>query len=247
MSEPNLTKYKKSADFNSILVENMEILSTMDNYYHWISSWIREYTGNRILEIGCGSGNLTSSFLDKSFVMGMDYSEQYINIFNKRFISNKNIHSIHADIFNPDSVHDLKKYDIDTLISMNTFEHIKNDQQAFDNAYEILEYGGVFILVVPAMKFLYSILDYEGGHYRRYTNKDIKIKLSKSGFKIDKIFYMNFAGAIGWYLNYVFLKRRIFSSSTFDIYNSLVPLFKLVEGYIKPPIGLSIFCVAKKL
>jgi SAM-dependent methyltransferase len=247
MSDLNNPKYKKYAKFNSTLVENMEILSSMDNYYKWISGRMKKYAGNRILDIGCGNGNLTTFFLDRPFVMGLDYSEDYIEKFNYRFKNYSNVHSKIVDMFDFESVIELKKYKIDTLISMNTFEHIKDDQQAFDNTYEILENGGRFILVVPAMKFLYSVLDYAGGHYRRYTKADINLKLTKSGYEINKLFYMNLPGAIGWYLFHVLTKKQIYSPESFNLYNLLVPLFMYIEDRFKPPFGLSVFCVAEKV
>jgi len=245
MSDLDLSKYKKYANFNSTLVENMEILSSMDNYYRWISDWMKKYAGKRILDIGCGNGNLTNFFLDRPLIMGLDYSKSYVETFNQRF-KNHNVQSVIIDILDAESVLKLKKYKFDTFISMNTFEHIEDDQQAFDNTYELLENGGCFILVVPAMNFLYSVLDYAGGHYRRYTKSEIHSKLTKSGYKIRELFYMNLPGAVGWYLVHVLTKKQIYSPESFNLYNFFVPFFKCIEERIKPPFGLSVFCVAHK-
>ena len=129
---------------------------------------------------------------------------------------------------------------------MNTFEHIKKDLQAFKNVYDILGKGGKFIILVPAMRFLYSILDYEGGHYRRYTKSELSAKLRRAGFKVEQIYYINIAGAVGWYTHHVLMKKRIYSSSAFSLYNKLVPLFKLFEGLLRPLFGLSVIAVARK-
>jgi hypothetical protein len=93
---------------------------------------------------------------------------------------------------------------------------------------------------------LYSILDYEGGHYRRYTKKELKEKMQKAGFIIEKCFYINIFGALGWYFNHVLLKKRVYSLTAFKAYNALVPIFQFFEGIVKPPLGLSIFIVARK-
>ena len=225
MSPAKCAKYAK---FNSTLVENMEVLSSMNKYYRWVSGRMKKYTRDRVLDLGCGNGNIANFFLEKPFIMGVDCSKSYVEIFNQRFKNYDNVHSAVIDLLDSSSVIGLKKYKIDTLISMNTFEHIKDDQQAFDNTYEILENGGSFVLLVPAMKFLYSVLDYAGGHYRRYTKAEIITKLTNSGYEIKQLFYMNLPGAVGWYLAHVLTHRQIYSPQSFRLYNFLVPLFKCI-------------------
>jgi SAM-dependent methyltransferase len=129
---------------------------------------------------------------------------------------------------------------------MNVLEHIKDDQKAINNVYQILEPGAHFLIIVPAMDFLYAILDYEGGHYRRYTKSELSMKLKRAGFQIVKMHYINFPGAVGWYFNYVLLKKKLFAKGTFKLYNSLVPIFRLVESIVKFPFGMSVIAIAKK-
>ena len=208
---------------------------------------MRKYAGKRILDFGCGNGNLSAFFLDKELLVGLDYSEDYIRRFNERFKGKPNVKSILMDATDKKAADAIKKYKFDTIITMNTLEHIKNDQPAFDNAYRILEKGGKFLIIVPAMGFLYSILDYEGGHFRRYTTSEISQRIKKAGFKIKRLHYFNLPGALGWYVINVLMKKRIYSKGTFGLYNSLVPVFKLCETIVRPPFGLSVFCVAEKV
>ena len=57
---------------------------------------------------------------------------------------------------------------------------------------------------------------------------------------------MNVPGALGWYVNFVLFKKRIYSPTTFKLYNSLVPIFRTVENIIRPPFGLSVVAVGRK-
>ncbi len=246
MPDVNPERYQKITKFDSTLVENMEILSSMNKYYQWVSGLMNDYVGDRVFDIGCGNGNLTLFFIDRPFIMGLDYSEDYIKAFNERFMGKDNVDSVVVDMSDKKAVRGLKEYKPDTLITMNTFEHIKDDQYALDNAYEILEKGGRLVSVVPAMELLYSILDFEGGHYRRYTKKELSTKLRKAGFKIEKLFYLNLTGAVGWFIVHVLMKKRLYSQKAFSIYNLCVPLFKFAERIIHPPFGLSVFFVARK-
>lgn len=245
--QERLKKFAKLAKFNSTLVENMETLSRMNKYYWWLSDCLRPYTGKRIIDVGCANGNLTQFFLDRELVVGMDISEEYLKIIKDRFKDKTNFKTELADASNMRTMSKLKKYRFDTAISMNVFEHIKNDIQAFRNVYNILVPGGRFLIIVPAMNMLYSILDYEGGHYRRYGKLEMKRKLKKAGFKIEKCYYFNLPGATGWFVNYTLLKKRLFDQGTFSLYNKLVPLFRFIESILKFPVGMSVIAVARKI
>jgi hypothetical protein len=95
--------------------------------------------------------------------------------------------------------------------------------------------------------WLYSILDYEVGHYRRYTRAELSAKLEAAGFAVVEAKYVNLPGALGWYLAHVLLKRRIYSPLSFRVYNFLAPSFRRLESLLTPPFGLSVLCVGKKL
>ena len=245
MKEMDLSAYKKIANFDSTLVENMEILSSTNNYYAWLASLLRKHCGNKVLEIGCANGNLTRFFIGKPLVIGIDISRDYIKEIKNRFQASKNFDAFPVNICSK-SYNKLKKYKFDTIISMNTFEHIKNDVLAFKNTYNILEKSGKFLIIVPAMRFLYAIIDYEGGHFRRYTKQELASKLSNVGFQIKDIYYVNFLGALGWYFNHVLFQRRIYSRFSLSFYNKLIPALKFSEKIIRPPFGLSLVCIAQK-
>lgn len=246
--EKRLKKFEKIAKFNSTLVENMQTLSSMNEYYRWLAGVLRKYVGKRkrVLDVGCANGNLTQFFLDKEFILGMDISQDYLDAVKKRFKDNANFHTALVDASNAEQMLKLKKGNFDMAITMNVLEHIKDDVSAFRNVYSALVPGGRFLIIVPAMSALYAILDYEGGHYRRYDKLEIKRKLRAAGFNIVKVRYLNVPGAIGWYVNYTLLKKRLFSKGTFGLYNKLVPFFRFIENLIEFPFGMSVIAVAEK-
>ena len=141
MSDPDLSVYASVAKFDSTLVENMSILSAMDNYYLWIASVLRRYAGKRVLDIGCANGNLTQFFLDKERIMGVDYSKDYLKQIEQRFKGRKNFSSGFFDATDTGQAKKLKNEKFDTIVTMNTFEHIKDGILAFKNAYKILNNG----------------------------------------------------------------------------------------------------------
>jgi hypothetical protein len=51
--------------------------------------------------------------------------------------------------------------------------------------------NGVLAIYVPAFQILFSELDSQVGHYRRYSRKDLRQKLRQSGFEVEKIVYVD--------------------------------------------------------
>ena len=54
--------------------------------------------------------------------------------------------------------------------------------------------GGIIGIYVPAHPILYSIMDKEIGHVRRYTRSELKEKVNVAGFSIQSITYDEFLG-----------------------------------------------------
>lgn len=94
----------------------------------------------------------------------------------------------------------LNKVDIkyDAVYSSNVFEHIENDQDYFMKIREVLNKDGVLIIYVPAFQILYSDIDKQVGHVRRYHKSDLCQKLVKSGFIISNSYYVDSIGFFVW-------------------------------------------------
>ena len=88
-----------------------------------------------------------------------------------------------------------KKYKF--IYSSNVLEHIEDDLGALKNLYESLEVGGVFVIYVPALPFLFSDFDKSVGHFRRYRRKSLEEKVKSAGFSNIKSKYCDSIGILG--------------------------------------------------
>ena len=98
-----------------------------------------------------------------------------------------------------------KKFDL--IYSSNVLEHIEDDQLALKQINSKLNEDGALIIYVPAFQILYSDLDENSGHYRRYTKHDLINKLESAGFDIHGVSYMDCIGFFAWL--YIKLKRYV--------------------------------------
>jgi hypothetical protein len=76
--------------------------------------------------------------------------------------------------------------------------------------------------------------------------KDIVELVQRSGFSIIKARYFDVAGIVPWYINFVLLKNQIGGGSVSLYDRSIVPLMRVIEGLVTPPIGKNVLLVAKK-
>lgn len=91
----------------------------------------------------------------------------------------------------------LKKFknsSVDYVYSINVLEHIENDEEVLQEIYNVLAFNGKLLIYVPAFQFLWTGLDDQVKHFRRYTKKSLSNKLKKSGFKINSLKYADSVG-----------------------------------------------------
>lgn len=135
-----------------------------------------------ILDIGCGAGGMIEYLSNYGQVIGLDKDKHIVDLNLKK---GKNV--VCGDIkklnFSNDS------FDLITLLEI--LEHLDDDSSGLKEVFRVLKPQGILLVTVPAFPFLWSSHDSVAHHKRRYTKRELERKLSKSGFKILKISYMN--------------------------------------------------------
>lgn len=226
-------------------IQNLERMAETKNYNRWIYNTIQPFLGSRILEIGCGIGNMTQFFLNCEMLVAIDNSLDCIRIINSRFPPRENFKILNYDI-RSEKIQELRKFNFNTVICINVLEHIKDDFKALNNCYRLLNEKGKLILFAPDFKFLYGSIDRADYHYRRYNSKELSAKLRGSGFIIEKKFYVNMLGILPWILHGKILKTPVHPRGQMLFFDKFVPLYALLERVFSPPLGLSLVFVCKK-
>lgn len=202
-----------------------------------------EPTGN-VLDYGCGSGQLLKRILkqDVKKAFGAEVSGSLIKVATQQCPN--------ATIFNPLAKKIPKNLDV--IYSLDVIEHIENDREVLNNFYKSLKPGGKVLIAVPAHQILFSDFDTELGHYRRYEQAELLLKLKDAGFEDIKLRWWNRLGlsVVKYQLAHskerakTLREQRSFSQI---LSNSLLLWwFRLVENPIAPGDGLTLIATACK-
>jgi SAM-dependent methyltransferase len=227
-------------------LETLDDLSEAVHYNRWIHSLVAPYLGRRVLEVGCGIGNLTELLArDRARkVLAVDIHPGYLQRTRARLKNKKNISFRRMDL--AAGLSPVRRFRADTIVCVNVFEHIQGDVRFSRECFRSLPPGGRLLLFVPALPFLYGTMDAQYGHYRRYAKGELEGKAVKSGFKVIHCRYLNLLGIFGWWWNGRILKKRVVPKAQILLYDKIVRWVAPVEKWLPKPIGLSLFCAAEK-
>lgn len=217
----------------------------IDAVDEWLYEEIRPYLGQRIIEIGCGLGNFARHLTDRKFYLGTETSAESIDHVRGVFAGHPNMHFVVADATAADFA-DFAGHTIDTVFSLNVFEHIEDHEAALRNAAGLLQPGGHLILVVPAHMALYGSIDRAIGHYRRYDKHVMSDLFRQANLMAVSLKYINALGALGWWANGRLHRRATPPASQLRIFNRVAPIIKDIERIVPAPFGISLLAVAKR-
>lgn len=234
---------------HNIESEGLHILANAEKFNKWMYSSIKNYVAGNILEIGSGIGNISKYFIiNNDSITLSDTDDFYIDQLKSKYIEYPNV----KDIISIDlQIADFKKQystlenQYDSIFLLNVLEHIKDESYAIQNLNFLLKENGTLVILVPAYNFLYSKMDKELNHFRRYTTKKLAAVIQKENLIVASSFYFNLLGVPAWYYGKI-RKYRSLPSGDMKLFNKLTPLGKLLDRITFRKIGLSAIVVAKK-
>jgi glycosyltransferase involved in cell wall biosynthesis len=213
-------------------------------FNRWMFSRFSRYVGDRVYEAGCGIGNFTEQLLEKERLVCVDDDPFYIEMIHRRFGHLENVRTERVDLSARAENRHLAHEALDTVICLNVIEHIERDEDALRHFSDILAPGGHAIILVPAHPRLYSPADRALGHFRRYTEDELRSKLAAAGLEVVHLEQFNRLGTLGWWLN-ARLGRTDLSPYQMKVFERLLPLARLLDRLKLGP-GLSVIAVGRK-
>ncbi|MFC3039852.1 class I SAM-dependent methyltransferase [Virgibacillus xinjiangensis] len=115
--------------------------------YHFAADFVK----GRVLDMACGSGygtHITTKLCKKRVteVIGVDIADDALEYAKKTYYHPLSSY-VKGDVTDPGLPDDLGLYD--TILSFETIEHVKEEEQFLKNIHQMLKPGGILVLSTP--------------------------------------------------------------------------------------------------
>jgi glycosyltransferase involved in cell wall biosynthesis len=213
-------------------------LSRAPRFNAWMGDVVRPHCGQRVLEIGSGTGNLTRQLVPRETYYASDINPLYLDSLKGLTHDRPYLHVSLTDVTKAETFPKVPG-GFDTVVCLNVIEHVDDDRGALENIRRVLAPGGRAIILVPHGPQLMGTLDEVLGHHRRYTLESLQQLAEQAGFDVQQTILFNRAGWPAWWLNGMVLKRRTFGLGQILALNALTPIFRRIDTRLPcPPLSL---------
>ena len=223
--------------------EILERLNRAPRFTRWMADVIRPYVGDRVLEVGAGTGNMSVHLMPRSVYWATDVNSHYLDYLVTLRPTRPYMRVAHTNAVDVETFPTGQSFD--TVVCLNVVEHVKDDLSALQNIWSVLDDGGRAIILVPCGPGLYGTLDEVLGHFRRYTREQLVGLAEQAGFRVEHVLKFNRPGVPAWWLNGRVLHRKTFGLGQIRLLNILTPFFRLVDSWLPLP-PLSIIAILRK-
>jgi len=223
--------------------EILDRLTRAPRFTRWMADVIDPYIGDRVLEVGAGTGNMSVNLMPRSIYWATDVNPSYLEYLVTMRSTRPYMRVAHTDAMDGTTFPTGQQFD--TVVCLNVVEHVEDDVAALRNIRNALEPGGRAVVLVPCGPGLYGTLDEVLGHFRRYTEKQLRDVAVEAGFRVEEVLKFNRPGVPAWWFNGRILRRRTFGIGQIRILNFLTPLFRLADRWLPLP-PLSLIAVLRK-
>ena len=141
----------------------------------------------KYLEIGCGTGFVLSA-VSKAFpectVYGAELFAEGLVYARERVP--------HANLIQLDATNMTSSEEYDCFGAFDVLEHIPEDEKVMKNLHAALSCSDVTcgrggVITVPQHMFMWSAADDNACHVRRFSQKELRIKLENAGFQVVRM------------------------------------------------------------
>ena len=238
--------------------EEFELLDQIEETHWWfvgkrliLNALLRDQpSGQRMLDLGCGTGGIMRDWMDRNRCVGIDRSELALRICVRAGFDQLARGDLNELPFRRES--------FDTVLLMDVIEHLEDDVAFLKKASEICTPGGQLVIAVPAFQLLWSQHDETFQHHRRYSARQLRAVISAAGLEPERTTYTNsllFPVALVWrLLSYRLGVERFAPKHDFwpipRWLNSVLTGIYHVEAWllshVNLPLGVSVVCIARK-
>lgn len=137
----------------------------------------------RLLDVGCGGGNVLEALGDRFARFGLDGEPAALRVCQTSVGVPVTRGAATALPFVDGA--------FDVVVATDLFEHVRDDTGAVRECARVCRDGGVLLGTVPAHPMLYGPHDMRLDHFRRYTRRAFRDVLEAGGFTVQRMTHFN--------------------------------------------------------
>jgi SAM-dependent methyltransferase len=137
-------------------------------------------------EIGCGTGYVLAGIRENFPRMRLVGSDIFTDglIFAKARLPS-------VELYQMDARRIFFECEFDVVGAFDVLEHLVEDESALAQMFNAARPGGGLLVTVPQQRYLWSASDQFAMHQRRYSRAELRAKVRKAGFEIERITSFN--------------------------------------------------------
>jgi SAM-dependent methyltransferase len=200
----------------------------------------------RLLELGCGSGNVLEMLAEFGEAVGMEADPSLLATARAAGLDARR-GRLPGDLVVPEGW-------ADVVLLLDVLEHLDDEGGALATARRALAPGGALVVTVPAYAWLWSGHDMALGHRRRYTARRLGRVVADVGLRVQRVTYFN--TLLFPLLAVARLAKRLRGDRGHDLHrpgpvaSALLASCFALERYLVPwlrlPYGASLLLVARR-
>lgn len=196
----------------------------------WLLRQVLPYIGQRVLAAGGGSDGPATGLLDRHRLIWLGEDARSVNRIRQRYGHLPHVSARELDLARLDStLAGLGGENLDTVLCSDLLERAEDDGCTLREVSRVLRPGGHVIAVVPAYPWLFAQADRLGGRRRRYTLRDLELKLCAAGLEVVHRQGFNRLGGLGWLLSRKLLRRTAPLTGRMSLFRWLLPVARVLE------------------
>jgi SAM-dependent methyltransferase len=194
---------------------------------------------SKVLEFGAGDGAFIRRFANDGVCV--DGVEKDKGLRDSLWKS-------HARPFRED-IREVESESCDFIYTVNVLEHISDLNAELLELHRVLRRDGAIFVFVPAFEMLWTSLDNEVGHVRRFTRRTLGQALHRAGFTITRMEYFDCIGFPAALVVRVLESLGMFryQSGTVSFYDRRIfPISRFLDRSLRHALGKNLVVIARR-
>jgi hypothetical protein len=240
-----IVKYRFFSTYSDPGKATLDCLDEAPKFNQWMYESVKPWLGDRVAELGVGRGNVSRFIRQRREVLLTDHRIDYLTDLRERWADHRDVRIGKLDMQVREDYALLREFAPESVVFLNVLEHIEDDRAVLRNLFAEVPGGCRIVVLVPYNMRLYSHVDKELGHFRRYGEWELEGKMRDAGFEVEKQFFFNKVGVLAWYVFNTLGGQKALHTWQLWLYGKLTPIFRLLDGVL-PTSGLSTVVIGRK-